>query len=669
MNPEIVIVLGEQLVSDPLTALSELVKNSYDADAHKVTIRFSKTHDSILIEDDGHGMSLHDIRTGWLEIGSGNKRRRTGSRKGRVLTGSMGIGRLAAFSIANRIIAETGEKSSPWRSFSLDFRRISSAKDLSKARISIRVLSERPADQGTIITLRDLKWFPTDFQEVRRRLSVLASPLDIADFQIYIESEGKVEEIEPDKDLPAAPLIVASRVDDQGHATTTIRANPALYEGSLAKTEWPDNHKGQTYPALRGISLEAYWYALGERPGRRYWKTTLESQRLLKDISGIRIYRDSIRVLPYGETGDDWLRLEKRYVQLGPQSRRPRASQIVGWIRITREGNPSLGDVANRQGLKDNEGYHELRRFGQSVFDVLAEVRRQIEPIVSRREELSPEDRPEIEKALDTVRSAISWNPALVERFSLIEKAIDVFFEQSEVMALYRDRLTAGLLASIVMHEVGVPLNAATPVIMRAAVETCQNPQHRRAFQMVETFIPKIKEGYLLLAGARAGDYRVRELDASEVVSVTVQQMRAVSSSEKVRIEPEIVGVNRAKVRRSDLWAIVTNLIANAIQAADYEHARGRTFPDAREIVVSLSTANRDLVITCEDNGPGLPDKPEGWIWEAFNTTKPNGSGLGLYIVSDIVAWYSGTKFATASKRFASGALFRITLPGVAPIA
>jgi DNA mismatch repair ATPase MutL len=49
VNPETVGVLGEQLVSDPLTALSELVKNAYDADAESVSIRFVKASKSIVI--------------------------------------------------------------------------------------------------------------------------------------------------------------------------------------------------------------------------------------------------------------------------------------------------------------------------------------------------------------------------------------------------------------------------------------------------------------------------------------------------------------------------------------------------------------------------------------------------------------------------------------------
>jgi signal transduction histidine kinase len=668
-NPETVRVLGEQLVSDPLTALSELVKNAYDADAEKVTIRFPRNRKTIVIQDDGNGMSLDEIVKGWLEIGTGLKRRLRhprSKRKRRILVGSMGIGRLAAFSLANIIDTQTGQQSSTWRSFALDFKRIAKAKKLSSILVHINTIKGRPAKQGTVITLRSLKWWPSDFQQVKLRLSALSSPRDVTDFEIYVEYEGKTERIEPEEDLPSSPLVLESAVDSKGKAITTIRANAPLYEGTLPNTQWAFRHEGEVYPALRDVKLKAFWYALGERPGRRYWRTTLEIQRITKETSGVRVYRNSIRVLPYGEPGDDWLELEKHYTALGAMSRSPRPMQIIGWVKISREKNPSLIDVANRQGLLNNADFKQLKKFCQTAFEFLASARREIEPLVPRTHELSPEDKPEVEKAVEIIRNAISGNPALKERFSLIEKAISAFYEQSELTALYRDRLTAGLLTSIVMHDIGVPLNSATPNLMTAAAEGCDNANHKRALRFIAGMVPKINEGYVLLAGGMQPDaYKIRSLNVNEVIGATVGQIKTVAQSEKVDIQFEPGESIRARVRRSDLWAIVTNLVANAIQAAGYTHARGRDFPQERKIVVRIQKSKDDLVIECEDNGPGLPDKPEEWIWEAYNTTKPNGSGLGLYIVSDIVAWYSGTKTAQPSTRFKTGALFHATLRGV----
>src|SRR3989442_15303241 len=106
VHPGIFQVLGGQLVSDKLRAISELVKNAYDADASHVKVNFKDSDEhQITIEDNGNGMDLSTIRNGWLQIGTPLKRMSTVSpRKHRPFSGSMGIGRLSAFSISDEVV-------------------------------------------------------------------------------------------------------------------------------------------------------------------------------------------------------------------------------------------------------------------------------------------------------------------------------------------------------------------------------------------------------------------------------------------------------------------------------------------------------------------------------------------------------------------------------------
>ena len=196
-----------RLIPDPLTAILELVNNSYYADAEEVTIIFSKKENTIVITDDGHGMSLDDIRHGWLEIGSRIKRQRTRSlRKNRVLSGSWGVGRLLAFSFANMVEMRTGQEGKRWRRILLDLRKIMKISNISKIRVSISTLSDKPRKHGTTITLTQLKWFPKDYEELKQRLSHLRNPKDLHDFTIYLKSDEKTEKIEPQEDLPHASV-------------------------------------------------------------------------------------------------------------------------------------------------------------------------------------------------------------------------------------------------------------------------------------------------------------------------------------------------------------------------------------------------------------------------------------------------------------------------------
>lgn len=79
--------LGERLVRRPETALIELIKNSYDADATHCSVEFDNSG-GILVEDDGLGMTLAEFKAGWMRIGTASKAARsTSPLYGRHITG------------------------------------------------------------------------------------------------------------------------------------------------------------------------------------------------------------------------------------------------------------------------------------------------------------------------------------------------------------------------------------------------------------------------------------------------------------------------------------------------------------------------------------------------------------------------------------------------------
>lgn len=98
--------LGSRLVGKPHIALAELIKNSYDADARHVQVTF--TDDSIVVEDDGHGMSVDNFIRYWMRVGTTHKAaEKTSPELSRALTGSKGVGRLAAQLLARELRVES----------------------------------------------------------------------------------------------------------------------------------------------------------------------------------------------------------------------------------------------------------------------------------------------------------------------------------------------------------------------------------------------------------------------------------------------------------------------------------------------------------------------------------------------------------------------------------
>lgn len=99
--------LGINLYSNVPAVLSEVVANSWDADATEVDIQIEKG--KITITDNGDGMNLEDINTKYLRVGYERRKGKTGelTPKGRCVMGRKGIGKLSLLSIAKIIRVET----------------------------------------------------------------------------------------------------------------------------------------------------------------------------------------------------------------------------------------------------------------------------------------------------------------------------------------------------------------------------------------------------------------------------------------------------------------------------------------------------------------------------------------------------------------------------------
>lgn len=98
--------LGRELVTDFVTALVELIKNSYDADAYGVKIILDNPNtpnSRIILIDTGSGMTQHDFENKWMVIGTNNKVTEPFSPKGRKKAGKKGIGRFSVERIAEKV--------------------------------------------------------------------------------------------------------------------------------------------------------------------------------------------------------------------------------------------------------------------------------------------------------------------------------------------------------------------------------------------------------------------------------------------------------------------------------------------------------------------------------------------------------------------------------------
>lgn len=218
ISPHVVRQLGAELVTDQVTALMELIKNSYDADATyvKVTINTKDTYAEpvlyypshrgyIIVEDNGCGMDEDTITNSWLTISYSNKRAVNGvkqiSKKGRTPLGDKGLGRLSTQRLANicEIMSKPEGKDAVHAGF--DWRSFDSATSFSDVDVPIESF-EWKKDHGTKLLLLDLidvsnSWSEEGLARFKAMLCQLVSPYsELRPFKVYVSVDGERIDLE-----------------------------------------------------------------------------------------------------------------------------------------------------------------------------------------------------------------------------------------------------------------------------------------------------------------------------------------------------------------------------------------------------------------------------------------------------------------------------------------
>ncbi|RYC66955.1 sensor histidine kinase [Spirosoma sordidisoli] len=220
ISAAVVYQLGEELVSDEITALMELVKNSYDADASYANVIINTAarvvddaelgkpcpNGYITIEDDGRGMGLMDIEQGWLVISLSHKRKMKmlgeTTRGGRTPMGDKGLGRLSTQRLGNVLeMVTTRAEDKVKNVVSFNWGDFYSEKLLTDVLVDIWDIPKSAGEHGTkllITDLRDTQIWDKERITIQNKLSQLISPFSEArSFQVFLTING--EPIELDK--------------------------------------------------------------------------------------------------------------------------------------------------------------------------------------------------------------------------------------------------------------------------------------------------------------------------------------------------------------------------------------------------------------------------------------------------------------------------------------
>ena len=412
VHPSVVFKLGEDLISDDVQALVELVKNSWDAGADRAHVAIDTAavmsdaslgslRGRISVRDTGDGMTLSEIERGWLTISNSDKReqKRKGVAKGkRVPLGDKGLGRLGAQRLGQILQMHTRPRSED-AAYSVQIRwtDYERAERLVDVPISIQTPRRAGAPNGTDIEIRGLRdpatWSSDNIDDLQRRLVRLVSPFG-ADrgFSVTVSIDGVdlgiAELAESLRDTAAARYWFSY---DDGSMQISARLSQRL---ASENAEWLAMDGGDSFLSWWQDSSGGSWKDLGLRRSSGNWILESTKTIALQDIepamtSGDEIadpgpfrgeidfhylrgssagvfdreseYRDWIRLLRgiqlyrdgFGiNMPEDWLGLG-RAATGGRSLYGLRPGNVVGFVEISARDNPQLEEKTDREGFRE----------------------------------------------------------------------------------------------------------------------------------------------------------------------------------------------------------------------------------------------------------------------------------------------------------------------------
>lgn len=610
------------------------------------------------------------------------------------------------------------------------FNHISSLKDL---------LQSTTFDSGTIIKISNLTddWEYDQLEKLFGNLEMLLPPKEQSDFDIHfystsqIESFGKVKsayyddfdykikakyladdnkslkvnitrnELDVDalenrykevfdyKDMKKYPY----RLEDFRSKTITINTSLNTILSSDVEKELIDKigKFGFTFYYLKNTisddkkdgDLKKYPYKSFNSSNRKSW---------LKKFGGIKVFRDDFRVRPYGENGEDWLKLGERQAKspggagqkLGGFRIRP--NQVAGTINISRIHNLSFQDKSGREGIRENDVFELFKNILEEIIILFEKDRNTImfhlsELYKKKNEEeeakrkaqeeadrINKEQENNGEKGNQDTKNEDSSNgkPKSTETEKYLAKGVKILTEEieekEEEIRLLRNLASVGLIISSFAHEVKSLRSRLIPRTthlikelknhlnekeLKSSLDKDDNPFYM--IQLIQEEDAKLKHWLEYSLNTLKRDKRERiNLDFDDYFdrfkstwSKALEQRNIKISLKTEKKEP-----NKIRAFEVDMDSIFNNLLSNSLNAL-----KGKKDVQ-KSIEISWKKVGENIEILFSDNGKGLDkqyvENPDD-IFKLLETSKKDktgnviGTGLGLYIVKSIIEEYNNS--------------------------
>ena len=689
-------LLGRELITDRITALFELVKNSYDANTDKVDVYFDsvnpKTEESkIIIQDDGLGMTLKDLKDKWMVIGTSSKRRNRESPAPykRKVVGKKGVGRFAVDKLGAKLLLKTTKKGSDklicletdWSQYAsleqeqlkIDFENTEEKQQFFTDIENNYWFEDADVDtQGTTLEISKISetWTEGDLKRATTELSKLISPNHQTKypFEITIHSTDYSE---------FKKKVVESIAIQYASVEASLSFDLKTGKQQILKAE---NGQLKTIEVEKRpcgfLKMNIYYF---DQPAKNKFKKAFPSEQ----IDGIKVYRDGLIATPFAEYSDNQ---DKQKDLLGIDKRRwsgffERFStrDLLGRVEITDDLNPGIIDATNRQDFVDNKEWQELRKFAiEQIAQVEAFLKQRRE---SKREKVDSElkgagdDLSQIRKELNKIsksapvemketidaiekqvaKTQVSVNKGLKTKINLEEEKKQ---QESLLFSLISLQTFSSTLAHITRTIIGR--------IKRTSEffkERFPDPQFEDVFkkgaEKIFNEMEKLSGAIDFMLKYAKSDSKIEEVDIKTTLENLFGNIHDYTFQQE-DIKYELV-VNKDLILNYNQTAfedIIENLISNSTKALGEVSGE-------RLIKCECLIENDKLVILFSDNGLGIKEEDEYRIFDVFYTTtaEQGGAGMGLFIIKTRLEAIQGSIELIDSEFKPTGATFKITFP------
>ncbi|MEZ4908218.1 MAG: sensor histidine kinase [Saprospiraceae bacterium] len=715
-------IIGDQLITNKKVAIIEIIKNSYDADAENVQIRFFnlekygriglEEHELpyIEIEDDGHGMTLDVIKEVWLRPATPSKldkkrKKQNKTEKGRIIQGEKGIGRFAIHKIGEKIELYTKAENNDEVKLEMDFTEFNPEKanlfnqPPAEYKLLNKVMNHwyvnKPPEeivkkQGTLIRIYNLReqWRESDVKGIYKSVQRLIPPVDEnakklgidfkQDFEVELYKDGEYytsEETTTFKDvIERAQFTMMGEVDANGVLKFEYKSTAPKRELNLTIDLL--NEEGLSKLNYNSYAMNRWFYEYNRRPNCGKFKFTFyafdlskpdrniinkDIERFIKD-NFVFVLRDGVRVYPYGEKGNDWLELDKlRSTYKAGQFLS--YNDLTGFVYISQESNPLLRDATNRQGIMDMDGalmdFENLVTAVTEIFNT--EIKIDKNKLQIQRNKSFKDSSTVLNNSFNIFRKSLEK----INNQDVLEKANKFISTVEKHTLLMKDRMeTVEDLAGLGMAVEKASHDALTLLSkMRGNIKDFIKKVKKQSYDNDELL-------YLLNELDENLNFVYDEMQVIQPLfknqRKAVRDISLVESIQKVvkYFRREIDGKIDIRIEQDEDIIVKTNqglilqIFINLLDNAIFWV--NKTENKNKEIVFKIDNVNNSIIVA--DNGPGIREDVAPVIFNEFFSLKSDGRGLGLYIVKEILLRINGDILLIQEERdkLLSGANFFI---------